>query len=85
MYDQNTPAYLKSIVNIHKAKRLMRSSLAPTFDPPNYKLKTVGGRGFNIHLGACWNALPTDLRNITNFAEFKNQLKTHLFRQAFVK
>ena len=30
-----------------------------------------------------WNSLPSSLRNITNFLQFKAHLKTHLFRQAF--
>ena len=30
-----------------------------------------------------WNSLPSSLRNITNFLQFKAHLKTHLFHQAF--
>jgi hypothetical protein len=83
VYDDQTPSYLKSIIELRQSRRLTRASLVPSFIPPKYNLITVGGKGIDVHISTTWNSLPADLRNIEEFPEFKNHLKTYLFQQAF--
>lgn len=46
-------------------------------------LKTGGDRAFQLAALKLWDRVPITLRSMDSVDAFKNQLKTHLFRQAF--
>jgi len=43
----------------------------------------LGQRAFSVAAPSMWNSLPPSLRLIDSHTEFRRQLKTHLFNQAF--
>ena len=48
------------------------------------KLKTYGDRSFSIAGPTLWNKLPSDIRLFESVDIFKQKLKTHFFKQAFL-
>ena len=44
---------------------------------------SVGDRSFSLTATTVWNSLPASLRNLPTLCDFKAQLKTFLFQQAF--
>ena len=50
---------------------------------PKTSKKTFAARSFSILGPTLWNALPTYIREIDNYANFKKNLKTHLFKVAY--
>ncbi|KAF7658064.1 hypothetical protein LDENG_00018050 [Lucifuga dentata] len=50
---------------------------------PHSRLKTKGGRAFEVVAQTLWNSLPSSLRSVNSADSFKKQLKTHLFKIAF--
>ena len=50
---------------------------------PKTSKKTFAARSFSILEPTLWNALPTNIRKIDNYASFKKDLKTHLFKKAY--
>ena len=50
---------------------------------PKSSKKTFAARSFSVLGPTLWNELPRDLRKIVNYANFKKELKTHLFRKAY--
>ena len=50
---------------------------------PKTSKKTFAARSFSVLGPTLWNELPRDLRKIVNYARFKKELKTHLFRKAY--
>ena len=50
---------------------------------PQTRAKTLGNRAF-AHAGlSTWNKLPYNIRNIKSIENFKSQLKTFLFKEAY--
>ena len=47
------------------------------------RTKTYGERAFAVAAPTLWNAVPLHIRNSPTVAQFKAQLKTHLFKIAF--
>jgi len=43
-----------------------------------------GERAFSVAGPTAWNSLPDDIRQTTDTAAFKRQLKTHYFNLAFI-
>jgi hypothetical protein len=43
----------------------------------------LNDRSFQVAAPILWNALPGDIRGITNLDSFKRSLKTYLFKIAF--
>ena len=52
---------------------------------PKTKCKTFGDRAFYKAGPDLWNHLPLSLRNTNDLQKFKKDLKTHLFRVAFLE
>jgi hypothetical protein len=51
--------------------------------PPNFKtLSTLGDRAFMAAAPKLWNVLPLNLRSISDFNIFKQDLKTYLFKRS---
>ena len=52
---------------------------------PQTRCKTFGDRAFAVAGPKIWNSLPLHIRETENLHNFKNKLKTHLFKEAFYK
>ena len=81
IYLASSPLYLKELIVINSRNYMsLRSDTGVTLKRPlPSKTKSYGDRAFLISAPSLWNALPTALRSITNFENFKTKLKTHLF------
>ena len=79
------PDYLKDLLVISNNKRYnLRSSDSLLLKNPSFKSSsTLGDRSFQVAAPILWNALPGDIRDITNLDSFKRSLKTYLFKIAF--
>ena len=79
------PGYLKDLLVICNNKRYnLRSSDSLLLKNPSFKSSsTLGDRSFQVTAPILWNALPGDIRDITNLDSFKRSLKTYLFKIAF--
>ena len=52
--------------------------------PPERTKRTLGDRAFCVAARKLWNSLPSKIRNSGSLNNFKNMLKTHFFRLAFI-
>ena len=77
------PEYLCELLEQRDVKCTLRSSRQITFIQPRTRTKTFGDLAFAVAGPRLWNALPAELRNITDSDKFKNSLNTHLFREAY--
>ena len=50
---------------------------------PKTSKKTFAARSFSVLGLTLWNTLPTSVRAIDNYATFKKNLKTYLFKIAY--
>ena len=50
---------------------------------PKTSKKTFAARYFSVPGPTVWNTLPLNIRKIDNYANFKKNLKTHLFKTAY--
>ena len=78
------PPYLRDLLEVHvhsRDTRLACSGLRLT--EPRYKLKNGGNRAFSVSAPRLWNALPSDMRSLTDLEYFKRKLKTYLFNISF--
>ena len=48
-------------------------------------MKTYGDRSFSAFAPKLWNQLPNNIRAAGSVAIFKQQLKTHLLKDVFIK
>ena len=83
-FEDTLPTYLSATLCTHNPTRSLRSSTERLLKSPRVYLKSAGERSFHFAAPAVWNSLPNSLRNIHSLPQFKKQLKTHLFRQAFL-
>ena len=84
-FHQTAPSYLCDIITHHQPSLNLRSSHNMTLDP--YSHKTSNGYGewaFSNCGPTLWNLLPIDVRKTVDYEAFKNKLKTHLFKEAFL-
>ena len=77
-----TPAYLNDLLLWRCSGRALRSS-APTLFQPLGNCKFYGDRAFFISAPRLWNVLPSYIRVLPTFDQFKSHLKTHLFIKYF--
>ena len=73
------PEYLSDLLFSYKPTRSLRSSTQNLFVVPSMMTKSYGERSFVYAAPVLWNALPNNLRNITDLDKFKATLKKHLF------
>ncbi len=80
------PAYIRDLLQPYIASRSLRSSDQGLLVVPRSRLKNKGDCAFVLFVVApkLWNSLPLDLRTFDTVDTFKKQLKTRLFRLAFV-
>lgn len=79
------PAYLTNSVqaiSTCSTRSGLRSASTTNYVTPRLRTK-FGERAFSHAGPAAWNALPTDLRALTNSSIFRKRLKTHFFSSAF--
>ena len=82
-FEGTLPQYLSSSLSTYQPARTLRSSSEKLLVVPRVNLKAAGERSFSFAAPTVWNTLPNSLRNLTDLPQFKRELKTHLFRQAF--
>ncbi|XP_029923297.1 uncharacterized protein LOC115370421 [Myripristis murdjan] len=78
------PPYLSDLLHVPTPSRALRSSSSIHLSVPSARLTTMGSRAFSRSAPRLWNSLPPQLRNIDSFTHFKSQLKTHLFKTAYL-
>ena len=82
------PKYITGL--IHKVEssamshRSHRSEEKNLLIVPSSRLVTFGDRSSSVAAPKLWNNLPADCRAITKLSTFKSELKTWLFKQAFM-
>ena len=77
--------YLSNIVrpvDLSRSRADLRSSSTTNFAMPQLQTK-CGERTFSHAGPATWNALPEDMRAVSDSVLFRKRLKTHLFSLAF--
>ena len=63
-------------------RRSLRSASDGLFDVPSVHTN-LGRRAFSVAGPTLWNTLPANIRAISSFVGFKQQLKRFLFEQAY--
>ena len=79
------PSYLREMLKEYVPPRTLRSTSKNLLCEPRTNLKTYGDRSFSACAPKLWNQLPNNIRATGSVAIFKRQLKTHLFKDVFIK
>ena len=77
-----SPQYLADMLKSYTPVRKLRSSSKNLLQIPNVKLKMTE-RAFSVAAPILWNSISDELRQITSTDNFRRQLKTYLFKEAF--
>ncbi|KAG1928623.1 hypothetical protein F2P79_023546, partial [Pimephales promelas] len=77
------PQYIIDLLHSYTPSRSLRSSDKNLLVVPKSRLKTFGDRAFCVSAPSLWNKLPHEICSASSLSTFKNQLKTHLFTEAF--
>ena len=77
------PCYISDLLQLHTSSRSLRSTGQRFLVAPHTHFKTRGDRSFQAVAPRLWNALPSSLRCLDSVENFKTQLKTLLFKEAF--
>ena len=79
------PDYLAELLTIRHTGRTLRSqsSGAIILHQPVCNTVYYGNRAFSVCAPRLWNALPFELRLANSYTNFRNQLKTYLFRSFY--
>ena len=80
------PPYLSQLISPYIPPRGLRAGNVRPNDHLQIvcsRTKTYGERAFAVAAPMLWNALPDQIRKSPTLAQFKSQLKTHLYRIAF--
>ena len=73
------PSISDSITVKVKCSYNLRSNSSLLLEPPKEKMRYTPGF-FCAAVPCLWNSLPAELRDIQSLCNFKQKLKTHLFR-----
>ena len=82
--NQIAPPYLCDLLQQYVPKRVLRSATKELLAIPKTKTATYGDRAFFLARPKNWNRLLDILRETQTLNSFKNDLKTFLFREAFL-
>ena len=85
---QLAPSYLLELIIITTPGRynLRTSNNGLLLSHPRGKSKkTLGDRSFMVAAPTLWNSLPAKIRDIQQLTHFKSNLKTYLFKKAFIE
>ena len=81
------PSYLSELISVYTPPRtgLRTGNVRPEnqLQVVSARTKTYGERAFAVAAPLLWNALPDHIRKSPSVAQFKSDLKTHLFTVAF--
>ena len=83
-FEGSLPPYLPSSLCTYEPSRSPRSSNEKLLKIPKRNLRSFGQRSFSFMAPSLWNSLPVTQRNVPTLSQFKSQLKTFLFAQAFL-
>ena len=80
------PPYLTRLINYYKTGRkgLCSQDDVTSLLVPKTSKKTFAAHSFSVLGPELWNNLPRSLHKIDNYVAFKKELKTHLFKRAFL-
>ena len=82
----NAPVYIRDILPVYQPSRHLRSSENGTLlVVPRVRTTYYGHRAFSVAGPDEWNKLPLYVRNSETEQIFRNKLKTHLYRQFYLK
>ena len=81
---QLAPAYLTDLVVPYVPARSLRSVEQNVLAVKRYNLERYGRRSFSVAGPSLWDALSSAIRNSMSLPAFRSNLKTRLFREAFV-
>ena len=82
-FEGSLPLYLSSSLCTYESSRFPRSSKEKLFKIPMQNLNSFVERSFSFMAPSVWNSVPADLRNLPTLSQFKSNLKTFPFAQAF--
>ncbi|KAG1960363.1 hypothetical protein F2P79_006255 [Pimephales promelas] len=77
------PQYLFDLLHPYTQLRSLRSFDKDLLAVPKSRLRTFGDRAFCVGAPSLWNKLPHAIRSAPSLMTIKNQLKTHLFTEAY--
>ena len=80
----NTPRYLADRVSAYNPSRSLRSADLSLLVVPRVNSERFGRRAFSVAGPSLWNSLPLVLRTQKDDERFRWDLKTHLYKQAFM-
>lgn len=81
----NDPYALVGELRIFEYQYILTSNNKLLLCPPSFRtLSTLGDRAFMAAAPKLQNVLPLNLRSFSDFNVFKQDLKTYLFKQAFI-
>ena len=80
----NTPRYLADRVSAYNPSRCLRSADQSLLVVPKVHSERFGRRAFSVAGPSLWNSLPLVLRTQKDDERFRRDLKTHLYKQAFM-
>jgi hypothetical protein len=78
----NQPPYLAELLAPHKSTRTLRSSNQDKLLEPYTRTK-ISSRAFSVSGPSNWNSLPEIVQKSCSVTQFRNQLKTFLFKKAY--
>ena len=78
------PSYLQDLIQISNQSRSLRSNDQKLLVCPRSKSVRYGDRCFRAAAPKLWNTLPNHVRQSETVSQFKSQLKTHLFKVAYM-
>ena len=80
--NSSEPKYLCELLNRYEPVRSLRSCDHNLLTVPRCRT-VIASRAFSVAAPSLWNSLPTNIKNSGSIANFKKNLKTHLFNLAY--
>ena len=78
--NKTAPSYLSDLLEQYVPSRLLRSGSQNLLKIPPRANKKCTEKSFKHCAPYIWNSLPSDIREAKSESQFKNDLKTHLFK-----
>ena len=78
--NKTAPSYLSDLLEQYVPSRLLRSGSQNLLKIPPRANKKCTEKAFKHCAPYIWNSLPSDIREAKSESQFKNYLKTHLFK-----
>lgn len=84
IHDSNAPAYLREALTLYQPSRGLRSAADQWKLTVPRVYHQYGSCSFHVFGAKVWNTLPMNIRGPISVSVFKKQLKTILFKAAFL-